>query len=66
MTAAEGGAYVLQEVSGVERRVAHNEHTRIDRPAHVGDRIQVSSWMTEAALSLFETWIKANGRSRPR
>ena len=40
VTAVEGGAYVLQEVSGIERRVAHNENTRIDRPAHVGDRIE--------------------------
>jgi len=39
VTAVEGGAYVLQEVSGIERRVAHDENTRIDRPAHVGDRI---------------------------
>jgi len=41
VTAVEGGAYVLQEVSGTERRVAHDENTRIDRPAHVGDRIEV-------------------------
>ena len=40
VTAVEGGAYVLQEVSGVEHRVAHDENTRIDRPAHVGDRIE--------------------------
>jgi hypothetical protein len=40
VTAVEGGAYVLQEVSGSERRVAHDENTRIDRPAHVGDRIE--------------------------
>jgi hypothetical protein len=40
VTAVEGGAYVLQEVSGIERRVAHDENTRIDRPAHVGDRIE--------------------------
>ncbi|NWF74468.1 MAG: hypothetical protein HXY51_15705 [Nitrospirae bacterium] len=41
VTAIEGGAYVLQDVSGIERRVAHDENTRIDRPAHVGDRIEV-------------------------
>ena len=41
VTAVEGGAYVLQEVSGIERRVSHDENTRIDRPAHVGDRIEV-------------------------
>ena len=40
VTAVEGGAYVLQDVSGVEHRVAHDENTRIDRPAHVGDRIE--------------------------
>ncbi len=40
VTEVEGGAYVLKGVSGVERRVAHDEHTRIDRPAHVGDRIE--------------------------
>ena len=40
VTTVEGGAYVLQEVSGIERRVAHDENTRIDRPAHVGDRIE--------------------------
>ncbi len=40
VTAVEGGAYVIQEVSGIERRVAHDENTRIDRPAHVGDRIE--------------------------
>jgi len=40
VTAVEGGAYVLQEVSGIERRVAHDENIRIDRPAHVGDRVE--------------------------
>ena len=40
VTAVEGGAYVVQEVGGIERRVAHDENTRIDRPAHVGDRIE--------------------------
>ena len=40
VTAVEGGAYVLQEVNGIEHRVAHDENTRIDRPAHIGDRIE--------------------------
>jgi hypothetical protein len=40
VTAVEGGAYVLQEVNGIERRIAHDENTEIDRPAHVGDRIE--------------------------
>lgn len=41
VTAVEGGAYVLQEVSGIDHRVGHDENTRIDRPAHVGDRVEV-------------------------
>ena len=38
--AIEGGAYVIREVSGEERRLSHDENTRIDRPAHVGDKIE--------------------------
>ena len=41
VAAVEGGAYVVQEVGGFERRVAHGENTRIDRPAHVGDWVEV-------------------------
>ena len=41
VTAVEGGAYVIREASGIEQRVAHDENTRIDRPAHVGDRIEL-------------------------
>ncbi|SPP64581.1 hypothetical protein [Nitrospira lenta] len=36
----EGGAYVLSLSDGSERRVALDENTRIDRPAHVGDRVE--------------------------
>ena len=36
----EGGAYVLRLLDGSERRVALDENTRIDRPAHVGDRVE--------------------------
>lgn len=38
----EGGAYLVRDVRGQEHRIPHDENTRIDRPAHVGDRIQ--SW----------------------
>ncbi|MCC6141622.1 MAG: hypothetical protein IT389_13510 [Nitrospira sp.] len=38
--ALEGGAYVLRLPDGSERRVALDENTRIDRPAHVGDRVE--------------------------
>ena len=37
------GAYLIRDVQGKEIRVPHDENTRIDRPAHVGDRIQ--SWL---------------------
>ncbi len=36
----EGGAYVIRLLDGSERRVALDENTRIDRPAHVGDRVE--------------------------
>jgi hypothetical protein len=36
----EGGAYVLRLLDGSERRVALDENTRIDRPAHVGDSVE--------------------------
>lgn len=38
----EGAAYLVREPSGQEFRVPHDENTRSDRPAHVGDRIQAS------------------------
>lgn len=40
--ALEGGAYLVRDAQGQEIRVPHDENTKIDRPAHVGDRIQ--SW----------------------
>lgn len=36
----EGAAYVLREFHGRQRRVPVDENTRIDRPAHVGDKIE--------------------------
>jgi hypothetical protein len=41
VTALEGGAYVIQQGEGSEVRLALDENTRIDRPAHVGDKIRV-------------------------
>lgn len=41
--ALEGGAYLVRNAEGQEVRIPHDENTRIDRPAHVGDRIQ--SWL---------------------
>lgn len=37
----EGAAYVVEDGLGREYRIPHDENTRIDRPAHVGDRILV-------------------------
>ena len=36
----EGGAYVIEDETGKELRLPHDENTRIDRPAHIGDRIE--------------------------
>ncbi len=41
----EGGAYVIQQRDGAQQRLSHDENTRIDRPAHIGDRIQI--WVDE-------------------
>ena len=37
----EGGAYVIKSSSGQETRVPLDENTSVDRPAHVGDHIEV-------------------------
>jgi hypothetical protein len=37
----EGGAYVARSSSGEEVRVPLDENTSADRPAHVGDHIEV-------------------------
>lgn len=36
----EGGAYVLEGIDGAGYRIPLDENTRIDRPAHVGDKIE--------------------------
>ncbi len=41
----EGGAYIIQPGEGLERQIPHDENTRIDRPAHVGDRIE--AWLDD-------------------
>jgi len=43
--ALEGGAYVIEQNDGSQQRLSHDENTRIDRPAHVGDNIQ--AWVDE-------------------
>jgi hypothetical protein len=46
----EGGAYVIQQHDGIQQRLSHDENTRIDRPAHVGDNIQ--AWIDDRGRAL--------------
>lgn len=49
--ALEGGAYLVRDANGQEIRIPHDENTRIDRPAHVGDRIL--SWLDRNGRAVF-------------
>ena len=40
VTGLEGAAYVVRQSDGREARIPHDENTRVDRPAHLGDRIE--------------------------
>jgi len=50
--ALEGAAYVARSSSGEEVRVPLDENTSVDRPAHVGDHIEVSSDAEYRALQI--------------
>lgn len=56
----EGGAYVIRDAQGQDIRIPHDENTRIDRPAHVGDRIQ--SWLDRHGRALLIRSLDGNGR----
>jgi hypothetical protein len=56
----EGGAYLIRNAQGQEIRVPHDENTRIDRPAHVGDRIQ--SWFDREGRAVLIRSLDGNGR----
>lgn len=58
--ALEGGAYLIRDTQGREIRVPHDENTRIDRPAHVGDRIQ--SWLDRQGRAVLIRSLDGNGR----
>lgn len=58
--ALEGGAYLIRDVQGQDIRVPHDENTRIDRPAHVGDRIQ--SWLDRQGRAVLIRSLDGNGR----
>jgi hypothetical protein len=46
----EGGAYLIQPIEGGARQLPLDENTKIDRPAHVGDRIQ--AWLDEGGRAV--------------
>ena len=56
----EGGAYLVRDVRGQEHRIPHDENTKIDRPAHVGDRIQ--SWFDRHGRALLIRNLDEDGR----
>ncbi|HEU5409207.1 MAG TPA: hypothetical protein VFU48_15675 [Nitrospira sp.] len=56
----EGGAYLITDTQGQEIRIPHDENTRIDRPAHVGDRIQ--SWLDHHGRAVLIRSLDGNGR----
>jgi hypothetical protein len=58
--ALEGGAYLIRDAQGQEIRIPHDENTRIDRPAHVGDRIQ--SWFDRQGRAVLIRSLDGNGR----
>lgn len=61
VAAVEGGAYLVRDISGIDRRVAHDENTRIDRPAHVGDWIE--AFVDDRGRAVLIRNIDQGGRS---
>ncbi|MFO0700651.1 MAG: hypothetical protein U0236_15615 [Nitrospira sp.] len=58
--ALEGAAYLIRDTQGKELRIPHDENTRIDRPAHVGDHIQ--SWLDRHGRAVLIRNLDGNGR----
>ncbi len=58
--ALEGGAYLIRNSQGQEIRLPHDENTRIDRPAHVGDRIQ--PWLDRQGRAVLIRNLDGTGR----
>ena len=58
--ALEGGAYLIRDAQGRDIRIPHDENTRIDRPAHVGDRIQ--SWLDRHDRAVLIRNLDGNSR----
>ena len=60
VVALEGGAYVIRDAQGKDIRIPHDENTRIDRPAHVGDYIQ--SWLDRQGRAVLIRSLDGNVR----
>lgn len=58
--AVEGAAYLIRDTHGRELRIPHDENTRIDRPAHVGD--QIRSWLDRQGRGVLIRSLDGNGR----
>ncbi|HMS83010.1 MAG TPA: hypothetical protein PKD12_05130 [Nitrospira sp.] len=58
--ALEGAAYLIRDSQGRELRIPHDENTRIDRPAHVGDHIQ--SWLDRHGRAVLIRNLEGHGR----
>lgn len=56
----EGGASLIRDTQGQEIRIMHDENTRIDRPAHVGDRLQ--SWLDRHGRAILIHSLDGIGR----
>lgn len=57
--ALEGAAYLIRDAQGKDIRVPHDQNTRIDRPAHVGDRIQC--WLDHRGRAVEIRSLDENG-----
>ncbi|MBH0208519.1 MAG: hypothetical protein HP495_08390 [Nitrospira sp.] len=58
--ALEGAAYLIRDNHGRELRIPHDENTRIDRPAHVGNHIQ--SWLDHHGRAVLIRNLDGDGR----
>lgn len=58
--ALEGAAYLIRDAQGKDIRVPHDQNTRIDRPAHVGDRIQC--WLDHRGRAVVIHSLDENGQ----
>ncbi|MBH0185993.1 MAG: hypothetical protein HP494_00900 [Nitrospira sp.] len=57
--ALEGAAYLIRDAQGKDIRIPHDQHTRIDRPAHVGDHIQC--WLDHHGRAVIIHSLDENG-----